>query len=165
MPQLNLQELGEHGRGFAVVSEEIGKLSVLTKENTKDITLKINDLTDKLKLISVQIDKNLNTTMELINGVKKFGESVDKVGVLAQKDLNLNLKVQKDADEIINIISKVSDSVNEQKTAWDEITRNVGEMNNVVQSNAGNAEELSAGADSLKNMTIEISRIIKNKGE
>lgn len=86
---------GEHGRGFAVVADEVRNLAEKTQSSLSDITININTLVQNVSQIVAQI-KNQSEISESINeSISSLREST-KVGVNTSKET-----------------SKISDTLNE----------------------------------------------------
>lgn len=69
---------GEHGRGFAVVADEVRKLSNNVEKAIKNINQNMDNITEEVLKVS-EITENLQTTSEEIqmkikNAMKDFGE-------------------------------------------------------------------------------------------
>ncbi|WP_249033692.1 methyl-accepting chemotaxis protein [Helicobacter cholecystus] len=70
---------GEHGRGFAVVADEVRKLAERTSKSITEITTTINSIRD----VTGQVVDNIKTSIEQVDdGVKLAGEAkevMDKI--------------------------------------------------------------------------------------
>ena len=87
---------GEHGRGFAVVADEVRKLAERTQKATSEITISINSMKQEASIVldksasmttlaeeSSTSVENFNTTMnELNNNAAKMAYVVDNIGSL-----------------------------------------------------------------------------------
>ena len=76
---------GEHGRGFAVVADEVRKLAERTSRSITEITTTINSIRD----VTGQVVDNIKTSIEQVDdGVKLAGEAkevMDKIRESASK--------------------------------------------------------------------------------
>ncbi|MDI1247482.1 MAG: methyl-accepting chemotaxis protein, partial [Lacunisphaera sp.] len=112
---------GEAGAGFAVVAEEVRSLAQRSATAAKETAAKIEDAISKAAQ-GVQISGKVATSL---------GEIVDKVR-------------QVDA-----LIGEVATASREQNDGVHQINTAVSQMDKVVQSNAGSAEESAAAAQEL----------------
>lgn len=130
---------GEHGKGFAVVADEVRNLAQRAAGAAKDTAGLIEDSVNKAK-----------------NGAdiaKKAGSSLQ----------NIVENVKKVAD----IISEISGASKEQSDGIGQITKAIGQMDQVTQKNASAseesasaAEELSSQAESLKDMVLQLKQVV-----
>lgn len=89
---------GEHGRGFAVVADEVRKLAQKSMEAAKDINKNLGEIRDKIRHMASVVEAMLTGTKEiesLSDDAKTILEIInDRVGNLkeAQEKANHNLK-------------------------------------------------------------------------
>ena len=81
---------GEHGKGFAVVSDEIRKLAEKSASAAKDISNIINQIQNDTDKAADSIDQSYTTIKSGINLVKKAGESFGKLKNLLSKNSDIN---------------------------------------------------------------------------
>ncbi|MCS7215951.1 MAG: methyl-accepting chemotaxis protein [Thermodesulfovibrio sp.] len=103
---------GVHGRGFAIVAEEVGKLANMTMETTKDMSLKaknifslIEKIKEETKIIKEEVQK---TQLHVIENKEKILDVDIPLNELAQNAENLE-NVSNTLKETIN---KVENSIN-----------------------------------------------------
>ncbi len=65
---------GEHGRGFAVVADEVRKLAERTQSSLADINLNVNAITQSIDQISTEIE---HTSGEFIDITRSAGDLID----------------------------------------------------------------------------------------
>lgn len=136
---------GEHGRGFAVVADEVRKLAEKTQTSTKEIAGMIH---------RIQSDVN-----HVISSTGTVAESVDKQQEVATG-------VAENFDSIVNSIRELSDlvtgisaAVEQQSSATGEIAASVegvatlsGETKDVVSSFISEIDNLLGNMDKLSEM-------------
>jgi methyl-accepting chemotaxis protein len=96
---------GEHGRGFAVVADEVRKLAEKTQKSLSDITLNVNTLAQSI--VDIGDDITVQT-----NEIEQINELVANIG----KFNNINLEIAIDAGHITKSIQNISSKI-EKETA------------------------------------------------
>jgi methyl-accepting chemotaxis protein len=123
---------GEAGMGFAVVADEVRNLAQRSAEAAKETAAKIE------------------------GAIIKSNQGVAITGKVAQA-LNEILAKARRMDELAGEITAAS---NEQAGGIGQINQAVGQMDNVTQSNAANAEETAASAQELNAQAETMRRLV-----
>ncbi|MCB2359136.1 methyl-accepting chemotaxis protein [Clostridium estertheticum] len=124
---------GEHGKGFAVVADEVKKLAEQSGEASKRIVELINGVQNQVETIAVTMDKGTN---EVVSGVqvaiqagknfdeieKVFGELASTVRNMSQSTSNMSKKsdITVEAIDSFAAISEENSAATEQVTASSE---------------------------------------------
>jgi len=131
---------GEHGRGFAVVADEVRKLAERTQKSLVEIQSTINIIVQSIMESSQQINSNS-----------------EKIQKLASISADVEDKIH-DTVAIIHEANSVSEKTIEsfEDTGKDVsvITNEINEVNEIVASNARSVEEIAAASEHLS-ATIE----------
>jgi methyl-accepting chemotaxis protein len=134
---------GEHGRGFAVVADEVRKLAERTQKSLTEINTTISVIVQATSSASEQMNSN----------------SIE-MNALAVTSTKIEEKINTTA----NIVNKVADA--SDKTARDfestgmhinNIAKSINEINTIATLNARNVEEIADAAEHLNKMTAELS--------
>jgi len=70
---------GEHGRGFAVVADEVRKLAERSQKATAEITSTISVIKDSTFAMVAEIEKSNQDTAKLVNDLSKIDENVNMI--------------------------------------------------------------------------------------
>jgi methyl-accepting chemotaxis protein len=119
---------GEHGRGFAVVADEVRALASKTRSSTDDISKLIDSLLHEVGNASTVIEK----------GVVRAQDAVDETSVAFDALHSVVVKV----DEITNQITHIATAAEEQSLVTEEINRNL----TLISDAASQLSDLSAQA-------------------
>lgn len=95
---------GEHGRGFAVVADEVRKLAERTQKATQEVELNINGLKQNSNSMMEISDTFQTDTLKVINILGEFSKSVNEV---VQNSYTIKEKTQYVTDELQVNIGKI----------------------------------------------------------
>lgn len=151
---------GDAGRGFAVVADEISKLADQTSASIKEIESHIKLNNNEINRGAVTVKSAVSTISRIIDGVNSINIMIDEMSARMDKQQNLNLQVNSEAENAINRSDEMRMATEEQKVAVTEITRSISNVNQLTQSNSEGAEGLFTHAQQVRGLAEELKAMM-----
>jgi methyl-accepting chemotaxis protein len=180
---------GEHGKGFAVVADEVRKLAERSSNATKEISNLVRNI---LATVSEAVKAMEESTQEVEKGVRyaeDTGQSYDAILAVIQ-DVHHQAEdaaraaeiMNKAASELVNAMDSVSAVVEENTAATEQMAASSGEVTQAIENIASvseensaaveevsasaeemsaQVEEVTASAQSLADMAVELQKIVQ----
>lgn len=136
---------GEHGRGFAVVADEVQKLSERTTSATKNIAAMIK----QIQVDSSGAIDSISTGLKKVTTGRNFAE---KAGISLDRIIDSVTKVSE-------VIEQVAVANEEQSAQIEHINESTITINTVSKENAKRAEEVISAIEDLKRSTLGLEKL------
>ena len=137
---------GEHGRGFAVVADEVRKLAERTQKSLVETNATVNIIVQSINDITEQMNDNAHRIEELVNS----SADVD----------NQTLTAVSAIEDAVSSIEKLSTDTQTNASTTQGIITQIGSIRDLSTSNARSIEEIASAAEHLRDMTEELTRQI-----
>ncbi len=137
---------GEHGRGFAVVADEVRTLATKTQEST-------NEIQSMIEALQVQASESV----ELMDANSKSAEQTLSKSDEASSTL---IMIEREIRTIQDMNNQIATAAEEQSNVAAEINENVVNVNDFASSTAEDVQENVRTAESLNVMANRLSDAI-----
>lgn len=130
---------GEHGRGFAVVADEVRKLAERTQKSLIETNATVNVIVQSITDITEQMNDNKDRIEKLVSSsehvVSRTQTAVDALSQTVQSVEKLSADINVNAESAQNVISKIAF------------------VHTLSSANARSVEEIASAAEHLHQMT------------
>ncbi len=133
---------GEHGRGFAVVADEVRQLAERTQKSLTEINTTINVVVQSVNDVSVDLNKAAKGIEQTSEVSSKLIEVVNENSTIVKSSIDANLQNTKEYKE-------VSKSV-------EDIIAQVQKINEIANTNAKSVKEVASASEHLSKMTNQL---------
>jgi len=139
---------GEHGRGFAVVADEVRKLSERTAQSTREITAMVESIQNSTQQVVTEIDRGVGAVQNSVDHARQAG---DTIGTL-----------QDIARQVAELVSEVDVALREQSAASSEVAKRIEEIATHAEETSAATAEAARSAQTLNNVASQMQSSVSH---
>lgn len=152
---------GEHGKGFSVVAEEIGKLSEETSNSIVMIESIVEEVKESIAMTNEYMLLGTKATEKTEQVSKETGESFETIDNNVSniiKEIQIIVEGIKDIDSHTNDVVSAIESIS---TITEQSTSATEEIASSLEQQTGNMEHISVSAQDLHSIALELTNLMK----
>lgn len=152
---------GQAGKGFAIVSQQMGVLSAQTKSSAQEIGKIITTFTKNINDTVSTMEQNFTLTREGMENMELIKSSADKLS-------SSNSEISQNMGHIAEVISQVAKSGDEVTSKLTEVSQNiennsiaVSSVSETIHKNSDNIEMLGKMVKDIRQMSEQLDTMAK----
>ncbi|NPV87182.1 MAG: hypothetical protein HPY45_14385 [Anaerolineae bacterium] len=155
---------GEHGKGFAVVADEVRKLAERASAATKEIgglirsiQETVNEAVNSMELGAKDVQNGVALANEAGTALSAILDAAETVYEQAKQASEATLRMNEAAAELVSAVDSVSAVIEENTAATEQMSAGSSEVTQAIESIASVSEENSAAIEEVSASTEEMN--------
>lgn len=138
---------GEHGRGFAVVADEVKKLAERTGNSTAEIADMIGN-----------IQKEVNRAVDAMEDVKTKVSSGTELSEQAGVALN---EIVKKVDDLQLMVQQIASATEEMTATSEGISKDIDSIATISKETSSASSQVSQASDELSRLSVSLQGVVR----
>ncbi|MFS0749092.1 methyl-accepting chemotaxis protein [Oceanobacillus sp. 1P07AA] len=152
---------GEHGRGFAVVADEVRKLSEQVSNSVGEITTIVSNIQDGTKEVVSSLNNGYKEVQEGTSQIESTGNNFKTIQLGVNDMVN---KIEYITTDLLNIVensTNMNQLIEEIASTSEESAAGVEQASAAAQQTSSSMEEVADSANTLAELAIDLNNQLK----
>ncbi|SES17897.1 methyl-accepting chemotaxis protein [Gracilibacillus ureilyticus] len=152
---------GEHGKGFAVVADEVRKLAEQVSESVGEITGIVTAIQSETTHVVGALENGYNEVEKGTNQIQQTGQTFDQITNAVSK-MGINVQsISETLAEITSNTQEMSTSVEEIASVSEQSAAGIEETSASAQQSSSTMQEVSSSSEELARLAEELQLLVK----
>jgi len=170
---------GEHGKGFAVVADEVRKLAERASHATKEIgdlvrgiQQSVSEAVQAMGESSKEVESGVSSANLAGESLSEILNAAEAVNRQAQQAAEASQRMNSAANDLVSAVDSVSAVIEENTAATEEMSANASEVTQAIENiasvseeNSASIEEVSASAEEMSAQVEEVTASAQSLAE
>ncbi len=134
---------GEHGRGFAVVADEVRKLSERVAESVKDITAFVTNIQTESHVVVESLQMGYKEVQAGLSGITETSQTFDTI--------------THSLETVVSNITQINQELNQLAEMGNDMSHAISEIASVSEESAAGVEQTSAASQEINSTMEEVA--------
>lgn len=151
---------GEHGKGFAVVADEVRKLAEQVSNSIHDITGIVGNIQDEAKEMVKSLEKGYSQVENGAEQIKVTGETFNEINSYVDNMVKRISLISNSLSEISETTEDVDKSIEKIASFSDEASASIEQTTASIQQASSSIEEITQSSSLLADFAEKLNHLI-----
>ncbi|MEK4746002.1 methyl-accepting chemotaxis protein [Niallia sp. FSL W8-0177] len=152
---------GEHGKGFAVVADEVRKLAEQVAYSVTDITDIVGSIQKESSVVTESLQGGYEEVMKGAEQIKMTGETFEGIKAAVNDMVNSIEVVSENLASILETSKEMNRSIEDIAAISEEAAAGIEQTSASVQQTSSSMQELSDSSHELSNLAVDLNGLVK----
>lgn len=152
---------GEHGKGFAVVADEVRKLAEQVSSSVTDITGIVSNIQNETSAVTESLRGGYSQVQEGTTQIETTGQTFETINEAVSQMVGDITSISENLAEIAENSRKVNASIEEMAAISEESAAGVEQTSASTQQTSSIMEEVAGSSEQLSKLAEELNRLVR----